>query len=60
MSNFSGRIFTVGFALIFSLGITACSPQVGSDAWCEKMKEKDKAKWSAEDAGNFAKHCILK
>lgn len=60
MSLFSNRITAAAFALVFSLGITACSLQVGSDAWCDKMKEKDKAKWSAEDAGNFAKHCILK
>jgi hypothetical protein len=60
MSHFSSRTAAVVFALVFSLGIVACSLQVGSDAWCEKMKEKDKAKWSAEDAGNFAKHCILK
>jgi len=60
MSLFSNRIAATGFALVFSLGITACSLQVGSDAWCSKMKEKDKTKWSAEDAGNFAKHCILK
>jgi hypothetical protein len=60
MSHFSSRIAAAGLALVFSLGITACSFQVGSDAWCEKMKERDKAKWSTEDAGNFAKHCILK
>jgi hypothetical protein len=60
MSHFSIRTAAVSFALVFSLGIVACSLQVGSDAWCEKMKDKDKDKWSAEDAGNFAKHCILK
>lgn len=60
MSHISSRTAAVVFALVFSLGIVACSLQVGSDAWCEKMKERDKAKWSAEDAGNFAKHCILK
>jgi hypothetical protein len=60
MLRVSSRIAAIGFALAFSLGIAACSLQVGSDAWCEKMKERDKAKWSAEDAGNFAKHCILK
>jgi len=58
MSKFSDRIVVLGFALVLSLGLTACAP-VGSEAWCEKMKEKDRAKWTAEDAGNFAKHCIL-
>jgi len=43
----------------FAAFATACSPEVGSDAWCEGMKEKDKGTWTAEDAGNFAKHCIM-
>lgn len=60
MSLVSIRTAALGLALVFSLGTVGCSLQVGSDAWCEKMKEKDKVKWSAEDAGNFAKHCILK
>jgi hypothetical protein len=33
---------------------------VGSEAWCEKMKEKDKGQWSADDAADFAKHCIFR
>lgn len=40
--------------------ITACSPEVGSDKWCAQMKEKPKADWSANEAADFAKHCILK
>jgi hypothetical protein len=59
MSNFSSRLALFGLATVLSLGLVACSPEVGSDAWCEKMKETDKGKWTAEDAGNFAKHCIL-
>lgn len=40
--------------------LVACAPEVGSDGWCENMKEKPKADWSANEAGNFANHCILK
>lgn len=39
---------------------TACAPEVGSDAWCEKMQDKPKGDWTANEAGDFAKHCILK
>ena len=60
MSNFSNRIAVLGFALVFSLGVAACSPEVGSDAWCEMIKERDKMKWTTEDAANFAKHCIFR
>ncbi len=39
--------------------LAACSPEVGSKEWCEGMKEKDKGNWTANDAKDFAKHCIL-
>ena len=41
------------------LGITACSPEVGSEAWCKEIKAKDKGDWSANEAKDFAKHCLL-
>ena len=40
--------------------ITACSPKVGSEAWCDAMKEKSKADWSTNDAADFAQHCVFK
>ena len=40
--------------------LLSCSPAVGSDAWCEKMKETPKGDWSTNDAGQFAKNCIFK
>ena len=39
--------------------VVACSPEVGSDDWCEDLKEKPKGDWSANEAADFAKHCIL-
>ncbi|NOQ76795.1 MAG: DUF3012 domain-containing protein [Methylococcaceae bacterium] len=47
-------------ALAFLVSITACSPEVGSDQWCNNMKEKPKGDLTFNDAGNFAKHCLLK
>ncbi|GBE05593.1 MAG TPA: DUF3012 domain-containing protein [Nitrospirae bacterium] len=37
-----------------------CSPEVGSDAWCKKIKEKPKGDWTANEASDFTRHCILK
>jgi hypothetical protein len=37
-----------------------CSPEVGSDKWCENLKAKPKGDWTANEATDFAKHCILK
>lgn len=38
---------------------TACSPEVGSKEWCEDLKSKPKGDWTANETGNFAKHCVL-
>ena len=48
-------------ALILNVTTLAgCSPEVGSDAWCEKLKKTHKADWSSRDASAYAKHCIFK
>jgi len=47
-------------ALAFLVSITACSPEVGSEQWCSKMKETPKGEWSMNDAGDFTQHCLLK
>jgi len=60
MSKVSQRIAIATVSLCFSLAVVGCAPEVGSDRWCAKMKELDKAKWTAEDAANFAKSCIFK
>ena len=51
----------INFVVVFTFAafVFACSPEVGSDAWCDEMKEMDKGSWTADDAGNFAKHCIM-
>ncbi len=47
--------------LCLSLGIAlGCAPEVGSGAWCEKMKETPQGDWSANDVSAYAKNCILK
>ncbi len=48
------------FALLAIVGtVSACAPEVGSEAWCADMKEKPKGDWSSNEAGDFAKHCVL-
>ena len=44
--------------LIAMLG--ACSAEVGSERWCKQMKEKPKGDWTANEAADFAKHCVFK
>lgn len=48
-------------AVLALLGALAgCAPEVGSDAWCDAMKEKPKGEWTANEAGDFAKSCVFK
>ncbi len=42
------------------LSLSACAPEVGSDAWCADLKEKPKSEWTANEAVDFAKHCVFK
>nr|WP_084722370.1 DUF3012 domain-containing protein [Photobacterium aquae] len=42
------------------IGMTGCSPEVGSPEWCEEMDKKAKGDWSANDAAEYAKNCIFR
>jgi hypothetical protein len=37
-----------------------CAPEVGSEAWCNKMAEKPKGDWTANEAKEYTKNCIFK
>jgi hypothetical protein len=49
----------LSLVVLTATGLSACSPKVGSKEWCEDMKKKDKGLWTANDATEFAKSCIL-
>ena len=53
------RVGLAGCGAVFALFAAACSPEVGSEAWCEKMSEKPKGDWSANEGASYAKHCLL-
>ena len=46
-------------ALLLAGLLSACSPEVGSKEWCEDLKAKPKGDWTANEAADFTKHCIL-
>ena len=50
----AGSVVAIAFAL------SACSPEVGSKAWCQDMDEKPKGEWSVNEATAYAKHCLFK
>lgn len=46
--------------LATSLLLTGCAPEVGSKKWCEQLENKPKGDWSANEAKDYAKHCIFR
>jgi len=40
--------------------LVACSAEVGSEKWCKDLKQKPKGEWSANEATDYAKHCLFK
>lgn len=54
------RIAAIVSGLLLMLLLTACAPEVGSDAWCEDMVDKPKGDWTANEAAEFAQNCIFK
>lgn len=39
--------------------MTGCA-KVGSDRWCKNLADKPKGDWTANEAADYAKHCLLK
>jgi hypothetical protein len=53
------KITALCSALILVGAVSACSPPIGSKEWCDAMKKKPKGEWSANEAAEFTKSCIL-
>ena len=43
---------------VVTLVMSACSPEVGSEAWCKEMREKPKEEWLAEEIKPYFSSCI--
>ena len=41
------------------IGLAGCAPEVGSERWCEAMAEKPKGDWTANEALDYAEHCLI-
>ena len=54
------RFLSLAAAGLLSLILSACSPEVGSDKWCKHMEAKPKGDWTANEATDYAKHCLFK
>ncbi len=53
-------IVLITTSILFSGLISACSPEVGSEGWCNNMQRTPAAEWSAADAKAYTKDCLFK
>jgi hypothetical protein len=57
--EFIKRLVVAATALLLLGALSACEPEVGSERWCEAMRDKPRGDWSANDALEFARHCVI-
>jgi Protein of unknown function (DUF3012) len=57
MSNGATRrmLAALGVAIL----LAACSPEIGSERWCGAMRDKPRGDWSANEALEYARSCII-
>ena len=36
-----------------------CAPEIGSEEWCQALKDKNKADWAGREMKDFTKHCLF-
>ena len=39
--------------------LAGCAPEVGSERWCAAMDEKPKGDWTANEALDYGRHCLI-
>ena len=59
LHRFLGAAAAAALTTLLATLLAACSPEVGSKEWCADMKAKPKGDWSANEAADFAKSCVL-
>lgn len=57
MRNSNRFLFLLFLVSLF--GVAACAPEVGSKRWCKNLEEKPKGDWTANEALDYAEHCLL-
>lgn len=53
------RVLLGTAAILVLAAVVACAPEPGTEAWCNKMIEKPKGEWTANEAADYAKYCVL-
>lgn len=54
------KVSAIAVALTLVTSLSGCAPEVGSEKWCKQMEDKAKGDWTANEAADYAKHCVFK
>jgi hypothetical protein len=46
-------------AIALAIGLGGCAPEVGSPRWCEVMSDKPRGDWTANEALEYTRSCLL-
>ena len=38
---------------------SGCAPEIGSEAWCQRLDDTPKGDWTANQAADYARHCLF-
>ena len=58
-TKLSRRVLPTLALIAMLTGLAACAPEVGSERWCTAMDEKPKGDWTANEALDYAEHCLI-
>ena len=59
MKQSNRKLSILAILLVSASMLAACSPEVGTPAWCKKMEETPKGDWTTNQAADYAKHCLF-
>ncbi|MCC4833794.1 DUF3012 domain-containing protein [Shewanella sp. 1_MG-2023] len=59
VTHLATKLTVIFAAAALILGLSACAPEVGSEAWCKQMQDKPSGDWTANEAADYAKHCVF-
>ncbi|MEJ2093606.1 MAG: DUF3012 domain-containing protein [Gammaproteobacteria bacterium] len=54
------KIIILSIYTVIMLLLTGCSPEVGTEAWCNGLSEKPKGEWTSNEAANYTRHCLFR
>lgn len=54
------KTWRIGLLMALTVGIlSGCEDEVGSQTWCDALRDKPKTEWTGQNIADFAQHCIL-